>query len=185
MHRQNLSKYIQEMEEAANEQKTPMPEAANPSAEPFAWLYFLVALPFLGGILVAVECRVVFGMYQLFALAFGVAFTCWAFRRRPSTAGLLTFEQAWRLASQVTSLLGAVPLAACLVFLVIDRLFGVFWGYVVAGIAVFMCVGAVEGRFRPAPVPNEEPERGKKQGGIDEKLREEYERARRQQMGLD
>jgi hypothetical protein len=124
-------------------------------------------------------------MYQLFALAFGVAFTRWAFLRRPSTVGLLTLEQAWGLALRVTALLGAVPLAACLVFLFVDRMFGAFWGYIVAGVASVMCVGVVEGNLVAAPVPDEGPERGRKQGGIDDKLRDEYEKARREQTGRD
>ena len=192
MHGPNLSKYVQELEEAANGQETPqllpaavpqppLPARGNASAAPFAWLYFLVVLPFFGGVLVAVECRVVFGMYQLFALVFGVMFSRWAFRRRPETSGVSTLEQAWKLACRGTALLGAVPLAACLVFLFVDRTFGVFWGYVVAGIASFMCVGVVEGKLLAAPVLSEEPERGRTQGGIDDKLRDEYEKARRQQ----
>jgi hypothetical protein len=99
---------------------------------------------------------------------------------------LLTFEQAWRLASRVTALLGAVPLAACLVFLFVDRMFGVFWGYMVAGVASLMCVAVVEGKLSAAPVPDDEgPERGREQGGIDDKLRDEYEKARREQTGRD
>jgi hypothetical protein len=176
MHGPNLSKYVREVEEAANEQPTPEPPptaapppmaaSGNPSAAPFAWLYFLVVLPFFGGVLVAVECRVVFGMYQLFALAFGVAFSRWAFLRRPKTAGVSTLEQAWRLACRETALLGAVPLAACLVFLFVNWMFGVFWGYAVAGIVSLMCVAVVEGKHAAAPaVPDEGPERGRKARG--------------------
>lgn len=193
----NLSKYFDEMNGAATEpprveppvappaspQQTPESRTAgNLSYQPLAWLYFFAALPFFGGVLVAVECRVVFGMYQLLALAGGAVFGRWAFLRRPSVEGVVTREQAWRLVSRTTALLGAVPAAAGLAFLFVDLMFGVVWAYVVAVVVTVLGASGVDGRLPSEPVP-ESVERGRKQGGVDDKLRDEYEKARREHTG--
>lgn len=193
----NLSKYLDEMNGAATEPARTEPPSApaaspgqapevwtaeNQSYQPLAWLYFLAVLPFFGGVLVAVECRVVFGMYQLLALVGGAVFGRWAFLRRPSVEGVATLEQAWRLVSRTTALLGAVPVAAGLAFLLVELMFGVVWAYAVALVVTFLGVGGVDGQLPTGPTA-EAVERGRKQGGVDDKLREEYEKARREHTG--
>ena len=194
----NLTKNLDEMNAAATEltraepsnavPASPPPppqeeqQAENPSAKTLAWLYFLTVFPFFGGVLVAVECRVVFGMYQLLALAGGVVFGRWVFDRRPSVEGVTTLQQAWNLVSQKTALFGAAPAAAGVAFLFVDYAFGVVWAYAVAGVVALLSAGAVEGKLVD-PVSDEETERGRKQGGIDDKLRDEYEKALREHKG--
>jgi hypothetical protein len=106
----------------------------------------------------------------------------WAYLRRPSVDAVSTLQHAWELVSRTTARLGAVPVAAGLAFLFVDRTFGVFWAYGVALVVTLLCAGAVEGQSA-APVNTEETERGQKQGGLDDKLRDEYEKVRREHTG--
>jgi hypothetical protein len=153
------------------------------SARPFAYLYVRVVLPVVGACLVAIEARVVFGMYQLLAFVAAALFGWWVFDRKLDTSVVRTWDIAFDITRRATILFGSVPALSGLVFLVGNSLFGVFWGYAGALVVAYVGVVRAEGILSSPKSTSGTVERGQKEGGIDAKLRAEYKKAMRQHKG--
>ncbi|MBN9520135.1 hypothetical protein J0H58_16675 [bacterium] len=149
----------------------------SPYAEPFARVFVAVVLPVVGAVLVAVAARVVCELYELLCFGLALVFLRWAIARRPATDGVQTWGQAGRLAVRATLEALSVPAAGFSSFLVAYWLFGVFWAYVTALTLSLVSFGVTEGRRQRAAAARPSVERGRSEGGIDDKARAEYEKA--------
>lgn len=150
-------------------------------AGPFTRVYLSIFYPVFGGITTAVACRVILSLFELLCFVAGVLFFVWAFRRRSKGESVFTWRQAREVALRTTFSLGLVPFSACASFLIVNAIFGLFWGYAAAVTLAVISYACAEADDTLSPsTPPTVIERGNASGGIDEKLREEYEKARRQ-----
>ena len=192
--RKSLDEHAADMEQAAREGIPDEPKASSgrevvPAgagraglpdrfALPTVRVYTYVVFPALGAILVAAEAYYVFGMFELFAAILAALFFLWSLELRPRNLPVSTWAEARWVLGRWTFFLLLGPVAAGGGFLLVYYVFGVLWGYV-TGIGL-MCGAYIvaQGNLKAAELPA--VVRGKQAGGIDDKLRAEYEKAKRQ-----